>query len=58
MEEARGLLEGLLERSEWHHSEYRGLLLAQRALAQASHDEEAVGVIDQGLKELTQRFAV
>ena len=57
VDEARTLLEGLLERSEWHHGEYRGLLLAQRALAQASHDEDATGVIDQGLKELTQRFA-
>ena len=57
VDEARALLDGLHERAEWHHSEYRSLLLAQRALAQASHEEEAVSVIDQGLKELAQRFA-
>jgi thioredoxin-like negative regulator of GroEL len=57
VDEARALLEGLLERSDWHHSEYHSLLLAQRALAQASRDEEATGVIDQGLRELRQRFA-
>jgi pentatricopeptide repeat protein len=57
VDEARALLEGMLERSDWHHSEYRSLLLAQRALAQASHDDEATDVIDQGLQELRQRFA-
>lgn len=57
VDEARALLEGVLERSDWHHSEYRSLLLAQRALARASHDEDASSVIDQNLKELMQRFA-
>lgn len=57
VDEARALLEGLLERSDWHHSEYRSLLLAQRALAQASHDQDAVNVADQALRELSQRFA-
>lgn len=39
------------------HSDYRSLLLAQRALDQASQDEEATRMIDQGLVELRQRFA-
>jgi len=57
VDEARALLEGVLERSDWHHSEYRSLLLAQRALAQASHDQDAVNVADQALRELTQSFS-
>jgi len=57
VDEARALLEGVLERSDWHHSEYRSLLLAQRALAQASHDQDAVNVADQALRELMQSFS-
>ena len=32
VDEARALLHGLLDRREWHHSEYRSPLLAQAAM--------------------------
>lgn len=52
IEEAQKLLEGLLEREEFHRSEYRTFLEAQRALALASGDKEAARFLRQTLADL------
>lgn len=56
LDEARTLLEGLFERTDWHYSEYRSLLLAQRALADAQGDGEAVRSVDASLADIGRRF--
>lgn len=56
LDEARSLLEGLFERTDWHYSEYRSLLLAQRALADAQGDREAVRAVDASLADIGRRF--
>ena len=57
MEEAKKLLEGLNEREEFHRSDYRALLLAQRALALAHGDKQTVRDLDMTLDELAKNFA-
>jgi Flp pilus assembly protein TadD len=57
IEEARRLLDGLLEREEWHRSEYRSYLLAQRALALASGEHETVRALEASILDLEQSFA-
>lgn len=52
----RALLEGVFERTDWHYSEYRSLLLAQRALADAQGDGEAVRAVDASLADIARRF--
>jgi predicted Zn-dependent protease len=58
LDEARALLEGLLERKLWHVSEYRSYMLAQRAMAlvlvQGEH--EAVRAMEETLSDLERRF--
>lgn len=54
LEDARALLEGMLEREEFHRSEYRSFLHAQRTLAVASGEWQAVRTIDQSLADLEQ----
>jgi tetratricopeptide (TPR) repeat protein len=56
VDEARALIDGLLEKTEWHHSEYLSLLLAQRALAVAGGDDTAVSAIDRTIVDLRRRF--
>ncbi len=57
-EEARALIDGLLEqRQEMHYSEYRSLMEAQRALAVADGDHEAVQAADAVLAELERQFS-
>ncbi len=56
LDEARALLEGMFERTDWHYSEYRSLLLAQRALADAQGDGEAVRAVDASLADIGRRF--
>jgi len=57
-EEARALLDGLLEqRQEMHYSEYRSVMQAQRALAVADGDHEAVQAADAALAELARQFS-
>lgn len=56
-DEARGLLNGLLERrQEFHYSEYRSFMLAQRALAVAEGDGEAAQSANAALAELEREF--
>lgn len=54
IEEARALIGGLLEREEWHQSEYRSFLLSQRALALAVGEYETAGAIAKSLRELEE----
>ena len=56
LDEARTLLEGLFEREQWHYSEYRGFMLAQRAMALAQGEHEAVRAMDETLSDLELRF--
>lgn len=57
LEEARVLLDGMLEREEWHRSEYRSYLLSQRALALASGDHEAARALAASILDLEHSFA-
>ena len=57
VEEAHALLDGLLEREDWHFSEYRSFLLAQRALALASEEHETVRTLDASLRDLERSAA-
>jgi tetratricopeptide (TPR) repeat protein len=57
VEEARALLDGLVEREEWHRSEYRTFLLSQRALALATGEHEAARALAESVRELEQDFA-
>ena len=54
---AHALLDGLLEREDWHFSEYRSFLLAQRALALASEEHETVRTLDASLRDLEHSAA-
>ncbi len=56
IDEARELLEGLVEREEWHYSEYRSYMLAQRALALAQGEFETLKGLDETLAELEREF--
>ncbi len=52
IEEARTLLDGILERQEFHRSEYRSFLMAQRALALASGEQDAARNLGETLVDL------
>lgn len=56
LDEARELLDGLIERGELHVSEFRALSVAQRAVAQAAGDHATVRAIDQVLRDLERQF--
>jgi len=56
LDEARALLEGVFEREQWHFSEYRSFLLAQRALALAQGEHQAMRAVDETLLEIERRF--
>lgn len=51
-EEAHKLLDGILEREEFHRSEYRSFLLAQRALALACGEHETARSLTASLVDL------
>ena len=57
LDEARTLLEGLFEREQWHYSEYRSFMLAQRAMALAQGEHEAVRAMDETLLDIERRFS-
>ena len=54
IDQARTLLDGILEREEFHRSEYRSLLMAQRAIAVATGDHQSVLAVDQSLVDIEQ----
>ncbi|MFZ4622876.1 MAG: tetratricopeptide repeat protein [Rhodoferax sp.] len=54
VEEAQALLVDMLERTDFHRSEYISLLLAQQALALASDEHEAGSKISELLKNLAK----
>lgn len=56
LDEARALLASLLERREWHRSEYRSYLLSQCALAEADGDHGAARALEASLLELERSF--
>ena len=56
IEEAHALLEGILDREEFHRSEYRSFLMAQRALALASGDKEAARNLGESLADLEKQL--
>ncbi len=56
IEEARALIESLVEREHWHYSEYRSYMLAQRAMALAQGEHEAVHAMQETLADLELRF--
>lgn len=56
IEEARPLLDGLNSRTDWHVSEYRAFLLAQRALVKASGEPQALLGIERALVDLQKNF--
>ena len=56
LDEARALLEGLLERKDWHYSEYRSYMLAQRAMALAQGEHQALLAMDETLLDIERRF--
>ncbi len=56
LDEARTLLEGMFEREQWHYSEYRSYMLAQRAMALAQGDDQALRGMDDTLRDLERRF--
>lgn len=56
LDEARALLEGLFEREQWHYSEYRSFMLAQRAMALAQGEVEALAGMDATLADIERRF--
>ena len=57
LDQAHALLDGLLDRNEWHYSEYRSFMLAQRALALASQDHDTVRALDESLLDLERSFS-
>jgi tetratricopeptide (TPR) repeat protein len=56
VDEARALLEGLVEREQWHYSEYRSYMLAQRELALAQGEFEVLRAMDETLADVEHRF--
>lgn len=58
LDQARALLEGLFEREQWHYSEYRSFMLAQRAMALAQGEHQALRALDETLLDLERRFGV
>ena len=52
VEEAHKLLDGILEREEFHRSEYRSYLTAQHALALACGEHDAVRTLRASLVDL------
>ena len=52
VDEARALLDGLIERKKWHRSEYRIFLAAQHALALASGEPEAARAVAAAMHDL------
>jgi tetratricopeptide (TPR) repeat protein len=56
LDEARELLDGLIERGELHLSEFRTLSMVQRAIAQAAGEHATVRAIDQVLQDLERQF--
>ena len=56
VDEVKTLLDSLLERDEWHHSEYRSYLMAQASLARALGDDEAHRRLQQALRDLVDQF--
>lgn len=54
IDQARTLLDGILEREEFHRSEYRSFLMAQRAIAVATGDHQSVLAVDQSLVDIEQ----
>ena len=57
LEQARALLDGLLEREEWHQSEYRSYLLSQRVLALASGEHETARTLEASILDLARAMA-
>lgn len=58
IEQGRALLEGLLaSREEWHATEYRSLLLAQRELARAAGEKNMVRALERQLVQLQANFS-
>jgi len=57
IEEASSLLDGLLEREEWHRSEYRSFLLAQHALALARGEHDTAQALAASVLDLEHSFA-
>jgi hypothetical protein len=55
-DEARALIDGLMEREEMHVSEYRSLMLAQQAIALALGDTMGVRATEKGLRELERHL--
>jgi hypothetical protein len=55
-DEARALLEGLVEREQWHYSEYRSFLIAQRATALAVGEAGVVRTLDESLHDIERQF--
>ena len=53
---ARDLIKDLHEIEDWHYSEYRSFLLAQRAMALAGGDAQAAQGIEDSLRQLQQEF--
>jgi hypothetical protein len=53
---ARALLEGLFEREQWHYGEYRSFMLAQRAMALAQGEQQAVRALEETLLDIERRF--
>jgi tetratricopeptide (TPR) repeat protein len=58
LDDARALFEGVFEREEWHYSEYRSVLLAQRALALTQGEYEAVRALEGSLRSIELEFGV
>jgi len=56
IDEARPLLDGLLEREQWHYSEYRSFLIAQHQLALASGEHNIARSVKASILDLQQNF--
>jgi tetratricopeptide (TPR) repeat protein len=57
IEQARVLLDGLLEREEWHRSEYRSFLLTQRVLALATGEPDTARALEASILDLERSTA-
>lgn len=54
LEAAKAMIDGVLCREEYHFSEWRTILLAQRELALAQGDDAAVRTVNQSLRDLEE----
>ena len=57
LERAKALLDPLRRRSEYHFSEWRALLMADHAIAEAEQDKPSAHALMQALKRLEEQFA-